>query len=126
MSDLDRSELLSSWTALKGFSPPAGLPSVRMRRDLDYAEQVAADLRLVRIERQVLKRLKQVGRESTNRSAAIAPGTRFFREWGGKTHEVTVTDLGFVYGGKTFRSLSAIARFITGTPWSGPKFFGVS
>jgi hypothetical protein len=47
------------------------------------------------------------------------------REWNGRMHLVDVTDNGFVFDGKTYRSLSAIARRITGAHWSGPRFFGL-
>jgi hypothetical protein len=56
--------------------------------------------------------------------SALRPGTRLLREWRGTTHEVLVVAHGFEYAGKTYKSLSAIARAITGTPWSGPAFFG--
>jgi hypothetical protein len=55
----------------------------------------------------------------------IKPGTRLLREWSGKTHEVFVTTSGYEYGGVSHRSLSEIARKITGTRWSGPAFFGL-
>lgn len=55
----------------------------------------------------------------------LKPGTRLLRAWQGKTYTVTVADPGFVYEGKTYGSLSVIAREITGTPWSGPAFFGL-
>ena len=47
------------------------------------------------------------------------------REWHGRTHAVTVEEGGFTYAGRTYRSLSAIARDITGARWSGPRFFGL-
>jgi 16S rRNA G527 N7-methylase RsmG len=52
-------------------------------------------------------------------------GARLIREWNGKEHVVDVTDEGFVWRDRTWRSLSAIAKEITGTKWSGPRFFGV-
>ena len=52
-------------------------------------------------------------------------GTRIVRDWHGKRHEVTVTEGGFEYEGRRYRSLSAIARAITGTRWNGPAFFGL-
>lgn len=58
-------------------------------------------------------------------AAPLKPGTRLLREWQGHTFEVLVSLDGFVYDGHTYRSLSAIARAITGTPWSGPAFFGL-
>lgn len=58
-------------------------------------------------------------------ASPVAPGTRLLREWQGQTHHVTVLAQGFEYGGKSYRSLTAIARQITGTAWSGPLFFGL-
>lgn len=55
----------------------------------------------------------------------LKPGTRLLRAWQGKTYTVTVAEPGFVYEGKTYGSLSVIAREITGTAWSGPAFFGL-
>ena len=52
-------------------------------------------------------------------------GTRFVREWQGKLHEVSVLTEGYEYNGHIYRSLSEIARKITGTRWSGPAFFGL-
>lgn len=56
---------------------------------------------------------------------ALRPGTRLVREWNGRTHAVDVSEDGFVFDGKTYRSLSAIAKRITGAHWSGPRFFGL-
>lgn len=53
------------------------------------------------------------------------PGTRLIREWQGIEHCVTVRDDGFEYQGRPFKSLSAIARAITGTQWNGWLFFGL-
>jgi len=55
---------------------------------------------------------------------AFKPGTRILREWKGQTHEVLITSSGFEYKGETFRTLSPIAKRITGTHWSGSAFFG--
>ena len=55
----------------------------------------------------------------------LKPGTRLLRTWRGRTYTVTVADPGFLYEGKTYSSLSVVAREITGTPWSGPVFFGL-
>ena len=52
-------------------------------------------------------------------------GTRLVREWQGVEHTVTVTGDGFDWQGRPYRSLSAIARAITGTRWNGPLFFGL-
>jgi len=65
----------------------------------------------------------------TKRPAAervlLAPGSRLLREWNGRQHFVDVGEDGFTFDGKLYRSLSAIARKITGAQWSGPRFFGL-
>lgn len=53
----------------------------------------------------------------------LVPGSRLLRDWNGRTHAVDVTENGYMYEGATYRSLSAIARRITGAHWSGPRFF---
>jgi hypothetical protein len=53
----------------------------------------------------------------------LKAGTRIFREWRGDTHEVVVTEVSYEYRGVGYRSLSEIARKITGARWSGPAFF---
>jgi hypothetical protein len=56
----------------------------------------------------------------------LRPGARLVRDWHGETHEVLVTEDGFQWRGRTWRSLSLIAKEITGTQWSGPRFFGLA
>ena len=56
----------------------------------------------------------------------ILPGTRFVREWNGTTIAVTATEGGFEWESETYRSLSEIASKVTGTHWSGPRFFGLT
>lgn len=60
------------------------------------------------------------------RAVSPKPGARLLRTWEGVTHEVMVGEDGFHWAGKSWRSLSAIAREITGTRWSGPRFFGLN
>ena len=52
-------------------------------------------------------------------------GTKLIREWGGVAHTVTVLNDGFDWGGQRYKSLSAVARAITGTRWNGYRFFGL-
>ena len=59
------------------------------------------------------------------RAISLKPGARLLRTWEGVTHEVMVVDDGFIWSGKMWRSLSVIAHEITGTRWSGPRFFGL-
>jgi hypothetical protein len=58
-------------------------------------------------------------------AAMPSPGSRLLREWNGRMYAVDVLEKGFVMDGRTYRSLSAVAKRITGTDWSGPRFFGL-
>ena len=110
----DRSLLNQRWESLFDHEPPAKLQIGLVRRVLVWHAQMAG------------AGLKPTDRLPTSRpSVSLHPGTRLLREWQGTTHEVLVLDAGFEYAGQTYKSLSAIARAITGTPWSGPAFFGV-
>ena len=63
--------------------------------------------------------------EERKPSPTLQSGARLLREWNGTTHVVDVQPDGFVWNGSPHRSLSAIARAITGACWSGPRFFGL-
>jgi hypothetical protein len=72
-----------------------------------------------------IRHSKIKGRQKS-REIHLAPGTVLVREWGERDHKVTVTAQGtFDYEGKSFKSLSSVARQISGTHWSGPLFFGL-
>ena len=75
--------------------------------------------------RQIVQEFKKTGATRVRTGPELKPGTRLLREWQGRTYEVLVLDDGFSWQGKHYRSLSAIARKITGTAWSGPLFFGL-
>jgi hypothetical protein len=71
------------------------------------------------------KMFRTEGRVAPDPDISLKPGARLVREWHGRTHTVTVTEDGFEYVGLSYRSLSNIAKKITGTHWSGPRFFGL-
>ena len=109
-------------------------PSPKLRRDLmvqilAYRMQEQAFGTLSARTRERLRRLSQAF-EKRNDSAVtgaprIRPGTRLVRQWGDQVHLVNVHVNGYEYQGTRYRSLSEIARLITGTRWSGPLFFGI-
>ena len=68
---------------------------------------------------------KLLAREDLPLRVVPPPGMRLAREWAGRTHEVVVIESGVVYEGKTWGSLSEVARHITGMRWNGPRFFGL-
>ena len=76
--------------------------------------------------KRLAEELRIKGEVSTAAGPAVKPGTRLIREWHGATHEVWVLDEGYHWRGERYRSLSEIARSITGTRWSGPAFFGLN
>jgi hypothetical protein len=90
--------------------------------DLDPATEQA----LKRIARQRRRsKPESSGQKRGKRRRTLKPGTVLVREWDGELHRATVTVDGFSWNGKTFGSLSMVAKAITGTQWSGPRFFGL-
>jgi hypothetical protein len=122
---LDRKALTERWVAVFGYPAPRHCQVTMLRGALAWHSQLEhqANAGSVGIER-LIQQLRRSVAGSTP-TAILAPGTRLLREWQGQTHHVTVTSQGFEYSGKTYRSLTAITRHITGTAWSGPLFFGL-
>ena len=89
-------------------------------------EQGLGGLRSI-TRRRLARAAQDLGSErgQLTRPVVIKPGTRLLREWQGVIHEVMVLEEGARYRGKAWRSLSAVAREITGARWSGPRFFGL-
>jgi hypothetical protein len=69
--------------------------------------------------------LRATRRPTQGRRGLPVAGTRLVRHWNDERHEVTVVPRGFEYGGRRYRSLTAVATAITGTHWNGPAFFGL-
>jgi len=120
LAQLDRAALLKLWAATYGPAVPSHLSRSLMVRAMAYEIQAKAHGGLSTRSKRALKAaLKSDGK-------AVAPpgrGSRLLREWHGRLHEVEVLAEGYLYRGERYRSLSAIARVITGTKWSGPRFF---
>jgi len=109
-------------------------PSSELRRDLmipilSYRIQEQAFGSLSARAQERLRQLSRAFENSRDPSTAsaprIRPGTRLVRQWGNQVHLVNVQTDGYEYQGNRYRSLSEIARLITGTRWSGPLFFGI-
>ncbi len=122
-------ELRSLWSEIFNTSHPRTKRKELLVRTLAFRLQEKAHGALKPATQRRLVRLAEVleaNPDSLNPpSPRIKPGTRFIREWHGDTHEVTAIDKGFTYRGKQYKSLTEIARVITGTHWSGPTFFGL-
>ena len=115
-------QTLKTWyEKLAGTPPPKSFKSDMLRLHLGWAVQALQKKDDPRIQRQRL--LKKAMQSNQSPAPAYSPGTRLIREWQGQTHEVTVMESGYAYQGQHYRSLSSVAGDITGTHWSGPRFF---
>ena len=128
LPQLDIRELREEWRRLYKTDASPHLSRELLIRAVAYRMQEVA-LGGLRPEpqrqlRQIAMELKQTG-EAKRFRPQLKPGTRLMREWQGRTYEVVVLDDGFSWQGTRCNSLSAIARKITGTAWSGPLFFGL-
>lgn len=73
----------------------------------------------------LVREIRAAGKAGNRRKPMIDAGSRLAREWKGVLHEVEVVESGYQYEGRSYRSLSAVARAITGARWNGPRFFGL-
>lgn len=124
MAALDRQGLTALWSTLfRGMVPPQ-MSQPMMRRFLAFEIQSRQQGGLPAA---LCARLDRIAAGAERKaSPAVRPGTRLLRAWNGTTHVVDVLPDGFFWNGKCHRSLSAIARAITGARWSGPRFFGLT
>ena len=117
LETMNRNELRRAWVKRIKTSPPK-LSARLLRLALAHAIQSKAF-------GGITKSMDRELRELLAGKSGPAPGTRYSRSWHGKLHIVTVTeDDKFSWQGKDWNSLSEVARAITGTRWSGPRFFG--
>jgi hypothetical protein len=121
LSTLSSAELKAEWRRLTNTPLPRISPSL-LRLALAWEIQARA---YGGLSRETTRALDQLAAAKTKTSPVIA-GMRFVREWNGKAHVVTVgEDKVIRWNDREYRSLSEVARAITGTRWSGPAFFGL-
>ena len=132
LGKLSRVELRVIWEREFSEEPPATLGRDILALGIAYRRQERRYGGLAKpvareLDRLLTRVLGDVGTDVPKTSTAPLPrtGTILVREWRGTTHQVTAVDDGFLWNGKTYRSLSSIARAITGTRWNGPRFFGM-
>ena len=146
LDGLDLKALQNRWRELYRVEPPFKIRSGFLRRAIAYRLQ---ELVFGGLSAKTQRQLKTIAEEARSRRQpamagtanleakgpvlplrprrrTLAPGTRLLREWNGSTEIVDVLVDGFGWRGKTYRTLSAAAVAITGTKWSGPKFFGLT
>ena len=125
IATIPATDLGRAWSDTFGEAAPR-LPPSLLRRALAHAAQEQAFGGLSASARKTLEAMVASGPSALPELAIrLKPGTRLLREWSGTMHSVLVTEQGFEFDGKMYRSLSVIARQITGAHWSGPRFFGL-
>ena len=121
-----RSELAQLWLEHFGHPLPKAISRKLIERILAYNLQVR---HLGGLSIKAHRALMAIGSQQRNMARRPAlrlhPGTRLIRDWHGHTHVVEVLETGFLWNGTVQRSLSAVASAITGTRWSGRRFFGL-
>ena len=135
LSRMSMEQLRKRWSDLMG-TEPAGFRRSYLVRRLAYRIQ---ELAFGGLSANVRKQLAAVAEAASPEAPAktrkgrrrqvghqLQPGTRLLREWHGQQYEVVVREDGFLFGGKEYRSLSAIAKVITGAVWNGRRWFGIS
>jgi len=122
LSAMSRDELVGGWRNHFGTQPSKRMRSNTLARILSCEQQWEQSGENRAAIRRKLERVIEGDRKSV---PAASEGTRFIREWHGREHIVDVIDGAYHWNGKSWKSLSAIAREITGARWSGPRFFGV-
>ena len=126
LDDLDRSALRVAWVKTFKKPPPHFLSMLFMRKALIWDAQcriyggVSANLK------RALKSAADGKPLRTTATSSARAGTQLIREWNGRRYQVDVTADGYTFNGERFKSTSAIALVITGTTWSGPRFFGLT
>ena len=127
--DLSVSELKDRWRSVYGAEPPPRSSRKLLISAIAYRIQERAVGGLKRSVRRLLEHAS--GDKGSRQILPTRPvtrattGTVLIRDWQGISHHVTVLDRGVLYRKKNYRSLSQVARVITGCRWSGPLFFGL-
>lgn len=116
---VDKPLLIKQWQTTFKHLPPSGIQANLLKQVIGWQLQAKQQGGLSAKER------KQLLGDVSKLIPTQPVGSQLIRVWKDETHHVTVLDKGYLYEGAHWRSLSAIARQITGTPWSGPAFFGL-
>ncbi len=130
LAEMDYDALRDEWRRLYRAHPPKRVSRDLLRLGVAWKLQEKANgglsAALKRRLADLAKTMEQDGDIARNRVARLKPGAKLIREWQGEIHTVAVLEDGFEWQGKRWRSLSVIAREITGSHWSGPRFFGLN
>lgn len=126
LETMSPAQLREKWAAI-GDGPVPSVPAGLLQRLVAHRLQ---ERRFGRLSPLVARELeaalqKDACSQPQRQRVVLTPGTRLIREWNGRTIAVEVREKGFVWEDRAYRSLSEIARAVTGAHWSGPRFFGL-
>ena len=125
LGQMDRAALRVAWAEAFGDAPPHFLSMIFMRKAVIWHMQCRKFGGLKPDLKRALRSAAE-GKSVQAQGPGLQTGTQLVREWNGQRYQVEVTDDGFRMYGAEYKSLSAIALRITGTSWSGPRFFGLN
>jgi Protein of unknown function (DUF2924) len=129
LADLSLGDLRLEWRRLFRADPPRLSRDIMIRAVAYRLQEIAhggASKATLRRLASLAAGFEKGGTIAPSPSPKIKPGSRLVREWHGRTHTVSVTDDGFEFRGKAYRSLTKIAHDINDARWSGPRFFGLT
>ncbi len=122
----DRSKIQDEWRTVYGRPPPKHLSTSFMHRALSWEVQAKRSGGLPTDIKRALQSIIKGKPPKLAVPRKVATGAYLVREWNGRTYQVEVLERGFRMDGREYRSLTAIAKKITGAGWSGPRFFGLT
>lgn len=147
VAEMPRSKLIAIWQRLFKTEPGKNIAGPTLLRVIAYELQCRSHGGLSQQNKRILKGAYAAQKPSPTLSVVattrntggkpsktkaehprlplLSPGTQLVRNWNGRPYRVEIVEDGYVLDGKTYKSLSAIARKITGAHWSGPRFFGL-
>ena len=126
LETLDREGLSDHWLELYSINPPKNLSVQMMQRFIAFEFQSKRSKGLTAKSKRKINQLQKPTELIKRKSNQLKAGAQILRDWNGVTHKIEVTDKGFLWKGEVYKSLTAIAKLITGTHWSGPRFFGLN
>jgi hypothetical protein len=125
LTSMSPTELQIQWVKVYGAPAPRLAPDL-LRRGIGYRLQEQAGKPLAVSALRQLRPRDDSEQTAGRPAVTLRAGTQLVRTWHGRTISVSVEDHGFLFEGCRYASLTSIAREITGTAWSGPRFFGLT
>ena len=122
----ERHQVRRLWEEAFGSPPTAYLSVGFMQAALSYDAQCKAQGGLSASTKRALRGIAEGNAVAEATTGRLRPGAHLVREWNGRTYQVEVLSDGYRMDDRTWASLSALAKHITGTTWSGPRFFGLT